>query len=327
MHNRNISLNGLRAFESASRLLSFTAAARELNVTQAAVSQQIRGLENQLGLLLFERQKRGLKLTSAGTELALSTRSALSMVYDTLDRITGKDAHGVLTVSTLGSFASRWLIPRLAAFQDLHPDFDLHIHTSDENVDLFNSKVDVGIRFSSDEEDGICTELMMHDAACLVCSPRLAEQLQSNPQSMCEQTLIIDGNQPRNSVYEEIPELSAQTCLQDLSIDQDKISQLVFTQSDNVVQSALAGQGVALTQLTLCADEIEAGHLVILYGYYRPFAYGYSLVYPQYRASDARLVAFRKWVMDETKRFREILASYSERYQRAADSPSAGQLK
>ena len=104
MPRRNISLNGLRVFESAARLLSFTQAAQEHHVTQAAVSQQIRGLENQLGLQLFQRGKRGLTLTSAGQELAISTRTALTSVYDTIDRITGSDAEGVLSISTPVSY-------------------------------------------------------------------------------------------------------------------------------------------------------------------------------------------------------------------------------
>lgn len=314
MANRNISLNGLRAFECASRLLSFTAAARELNVTQAAVSQQVRGLENQLGIQLFIRQKQGLQLTSAGTELALSARAALGSVYETIDRITSADAGGVLTISTLGSFASRWLIPRLADFQSRYPNFDLHIHTSDEKVDLFDSKVDAGIRFSSVDEPGLCSELLMLDAACLVCSPQVAQKLGANSSSICDYTLIVDGNQPRDYRNQKLTELDIDTCLDALSVDREKVTQLVFTQSDNVVQAALAGQGIAITRLTLCADEIEAGHLTILFKYYRPLKHGYSLVYPQFRASDARLVAFRDWLTDETACFRQTLETYAEEF-------------
>ncbi len=308
MSRKNISLNGLRVFESAARLLSFTQAAQEHHVSQAAVSQQIRGLENQLGLQLFQRNKRGLTLTSAGQELAVSTRSALTSVYDTIDRITGTDAEGVLSISPLASFASRWLIPRLADFQRQHTDIDLHIHTSDESVDLFGSRVDAGIRFSAVDYPGLITESLMLDAACLVCAPSLAAEIANNPEALYQQPLIVDGNSPLSHLGETLPECTAEFITSEFSLDHSRLHLLVFTQSDNVVLAALAGQGVGVSRLTLCADEIESGRLVVLLGYCRPLRYGYSLVYPEYRSNDVMLKTFRQWLDQQSKQFRDLTA-------------------
>ena len=303
MPKRNISLNGLRVFESAARLLSFTQAAEEHHVTQAAVSQQIRGLENQLGVQLFKRGKRGLSLTSAGQELAISTRSALNSVYDTIDRITGTDAEGVLSISTLASFASRWMIPRLAEFQRQHTDIDLHIHTSDAAVDLFGSRVDAGIRFAAVDHPGLVTLPLMLDSACLVAAPSLAAQINNDPQAIYDHQLIVDGNPAQNHLHEVLPECTADYITNEFSLDQSRVHRLVFSQSDNVVLAALAGQGVAVSRLTMCADEIESGRLEILLGYCRPMHYGYSLVYPEYRSNDALLMTFREWLDKQCRQF------------------------
>ena len=127
---QNYSLNGLRMFEAAARHLSFTVAANELNVSQAAVSQQIRRLEDELGVKLFVRGKGGLSLSVSGQELAGSTKTGLSIIHKSIARITNTETEGVLAITTLASFASRWLIPRLSKFQERHPDIALHVHTS-----------------------------------------------------------------------------------------------------------------------------------------------------------------------------------------------------
>ena len=136
MNRHNVPLNGLRVFESAARLLSFTTAARELNITQAAVSQQIRALEKQLDTRLFVRQSRGLALTPTGQDLLVATRPSLDTINDAIERIISGANHHVLTITTLPSFAARWLIPRLDSFQQAQYPFDLHLHTSGHKVDL-----------------------------------------------------------------------------------------------------------------------------------------------------------------------------------------------
>lgn len=130
------SLNGLRAFEAAARHLSFTLAAAELNVTQTAISHQIRRLEEELGLQLFVRKNRALTLTAAARDYLPGVRAAFQDLRLATDRLLRRDASPVLTISTLASFAAKWLLPRLASFQEAHPGIDVRITTSTEPVDF-----------------------------------------------------------------------------------------------------------------------------------------------------------------------------------------------
>jgi len=305
MSNRNVALNALRVFEAASRHLSFTKAAEELNVTQAAVSQQIRTLEKQLGLQLFVREKRSLSLTSAGRELARETADAIHRLQETIDKLTGFDSNSPLKITTLPSFGSRWLIPRLAGFQQHHSDIQLVVQTVDEKVDLFGPETDAAIRWNPGEETGLIAEPLMDEASCLVCAPVLAEELARAPEKLQNQTVIIDSNQMRGKNGSALAPLSTEYLACELKLDHSKLRVLSFTQGDNVVVSALAGQGVALTRHALCADAIQEGDLVLLSDFFKPLGTGYGLVYPESRSRDHRLEAFRRWLFNEAKMFCE----------------------
>src|SRR4029077_5963824 len=138
------SLNGLRAFEAAARHLSFTQAAAELNVTQTAISHQIRRLEEELGIRLFVRQNRSLALTPEAGDVLPRIRAASNDLRRATDRLTRKDNDRVLTVSTLASLAAKWLLPRLSTFQQAHPGIDVRITTSTSLVDFRRDDVDAG---------------------------------------------------------------------------------------------------------------------------------------------------------------------------------------
>ena len=310
MHKRNVSLNGLRMFEAAARHLSFTHAAQELSVSQAAVSQQIRSLEEQLGIKLFQRRTRSLLLTPAGQELAITTRSAIHNIQDTIDRITGSNTTGVLTVSTLSSFASRWLIPRLDDFQKKHKDIELHIHTSSEKVDLLGSKVDVAIRLAASDEPEMVAEFLMHDALCFVSTPGIAKDIGKNRSKLYEYTLAVDGAQLLDYQSQDITQRATEESLKSLRLDKDKLKMTVFGQSDNVVLSALTGQSTALTRLSLCLDDLDAGRLKIIFGHCISLNHGYSLIYPEIRTNDLKLLRFKKWLNSEAAIFRQRLSIY-----------------
>src|SRR4051794_11299084 len=141
------SLNGLRAFEAAARHLSFTNAASELNVTQTAISHQIRRLEEELGIRLFVRQNRALALTPEAKEYLPGIRAAFNDLRLATDRLKRKDNDHVLTVSTLASLAAKWLLPRLSGFQQARPNIDVHITTSTGLVDFRGGDVDAAIRY------------------------------------------------------------------------------------------------------------------------------------------------------------------------------------
>src|SRR5918995_3893376 len=169
------SLNGLRAFEAAARHLSFTQAASELNVTQTAISHQIKRLEEELGVRLFVRQNRSLTLTAEAQEYLPGIRAAFNDLRLATDRLLRKDDDHVLTVSTLASLAAKWLLPRLTAFQEAHPGIDVHITTSTNLVDFRSGDVDAAIRYGRGSWPGLRAYWLMADELFPVCSPALLE--------------------------------------------------------------------------------------------------------------------------------------------------------
>src|SRR6202047_4901584 len=167
------SLNGLRAFEAAARHLSFTVAASELNVTQTAISHQIRRLEQELGIRLFVRQNRALALTPEARDYLPGVRAAFNDLRLATDRLLRRDNDHVLTVSTLASLAAKWLLPRLSAFQETHPGIDVRITTSTALVDFRSGDVDAAIRYGRGQWPGLRADWLMADQLFSVCSPAL----------------------------------------------------------------------------------------------------------------------------------------------------------
>src|SRR6201996_7131031 len=167
------SLNGLRAFEAAARHLSFTVAAAELNVTQTAISHQIRRLEEELGIRLFVRKNRALALTPEARDYLPGVRAAFNDLRLATDRLLRKDDGNVLTISTLASLAAKWLLPRLSAFQEAHPGIDVRITTSTSLVDFQRDKVDAAIRYGRGHWPGLRAHWLTADELFPVCSPAL----------------------------------------------------------------------------------------------------------------------------------------------------------
>src|SRR4030088_2613374 len=186
------SLNGLRAFEAAARHLSFTNAASELNVTQPAISHQIRRLEEELGIRLFVRQNRALVLTPEAKEYLPGIRAAFNDLRLATDRVLRKDNGHVLTVSTLASLAAKWLLPRLSAFQEAHPGIDVHITTSTSLVDFKSGDVDAAIRYGRGHWPGFRTDWLMPDEQFPVCSPAwlTGDKPLRCPQDLANRTLL-----------------------------------------------------------------------------------------------------------------------------------------
>lgn len=296
---RHYSLNGLRMFEAAARHLSFTDAANELNVSQAAISQQIRRLEEELGTKLFVRGKGGLALSVSGQELAGSTKSGLNIIHKSIARITNTETEGVLAISTLASFASRWLIPRLSKFQERHPDIALHVHISGSKVDFNRDGIDAAIRLGALKEPGLYDELVLQESLCLVASGKVAKTVSNTIENLYRQPLIIDGSRLLDENSLDITGRSTEQALEILKLDKSKLDIRVYKQSDTIVLAALAGQGVALTRLSLCADDLETGKLELVCNFKLPLQFGYSLVCPKSRAEDPKLLAFKRWMIDE----------------------------
>src|SRR6202165_717944 len=186
------SLNGLRAFEAAARHLSFTQAASELNVTQTAISHQIKRLEQELGVRLFVRQNRALALTPEAKDYLPGVRAAFNDLRLATDRVLRRDNDHVLTVSTLASLAAKWLLPRLSAFQEAHPGIDVRITTSTSLVDFKSGDVDAAIRYGRGHWPGWRTDWLMADELFPVCSPALltGDKPLRCPQDLANRTLL-----------------------------------------------------------------------------------------------------------------------------------------
>lgn len=296
---QNHSLNGLRMFDAAARALSFTAAAGELNVTQAAISQQIRRLEAELGVKLFLRGKKGLSLTVAGRELVGSTTAALNMISKSIDRITNTDTQGILVVSTLASFASGWLIPRLSKFQEKHPDVMLHIHTSDTRVNFARDGIDAAIRLGARREPGLHYELLLQDTFCLVATADIAKAIGDRSKNLYRHPLIIDDCRLVDDDFRDRTDAAIKQAFEVLDLDKSRLDLRTYEQSDNVVLAALAGRGVALTRLSLCKGSLQTGKLALVCDFRLPLDFGYSLVCPPGRTEDAKLLAFKRWMKEE----------------------------
>lgn len=297
-------------FEAAARHLNFTAAAEELHITQAAVSQQVRTLESQVTTKLFTRQSRSLILTQPGHELLAATRPALDSINDAIGRIMGVDTQHVLTITTLPSFASRWLIPRLDSFYQAHQSIELHLHTSGKKTDLMNASVDAAIRLDAAGDPGLTKESLMPDALCLVCTPALAEKLGDTLENLYNQPLAMDGTRFSDNARADIIGMETEQYLKALPLDKHKLTIREFSSSDNVVMAALTGQSVAIARLSLCVDDLDAGRLQILFDRCKPLTQTTSLVYPDFRSTDHRLVAFREWLLAEAKIFTKRLEIY-----------------
>ena len=195
MSRRLPPLNALRAFEAAARHLSFTRAASELNVTQAAISHQIKTLEEHLGLPLFRRLNRALMLTDEGQSLFPAVRDALDGLAEAIARLRAGETGGTLTVSTLPSFAVKWLVPRMSHFQDRHPDIDLRISAKEYLVDFTRDGIDVAIRFGRGDWPGVRAEWMADEELTPVCSPSLLPGLRS-PGDLAHVTLLHEDMLP-----------------------------------------------------------------------------------------------------------------------------------
>src|SRR4051812_1836415 len=167
------SLNGLRAFEAAARHLSFTQAAAELNVTQTAISHQIKRLEDELGIPLFVRNNRSLALTPQARDYLPLVRAAFDDLRLATERLVRKDDGKVLTISTLASLAAKWLLPRLTAFQEAHPGIDVRITTSTGLVDFKTGDVDAALRYGRGYWPGLCPDWLMANEPFPWCIPAL----------------------------------------------------------------------------------------------------------------------------------------------------------
>jgi len=292
MTSRLPSLNGLRAFEAAARHLSFTQAASELNVTQTAISHQIRRLEEELGLRLFIRKNRALALTPQARDYLPGIRAAFNDLRLATDRLLRKDDDNVLTISTLASLAAKWLLPRLSAFQEANGGIDVRITTSTSLVDFRRDDVDAAIRYGRGHWSGLRADWLTADELFPVCSPAL---LEGNRPLRCPEDLVHHTLLHSSGGYDDDWRLWLTAA--GLPSDISRQPGLSFDLILMTVQAAIDGLGVAMGRTSYVEGDIAKGRLVVPFKIALPADAGFYLVSPQARAESAKLSAFRKWLL------------------------------
>ena len=285
------SLNGLRAFEAAAWHLSFTRAASELNVTQTAISHQIRRLEQELGVRLFVRQNRALELTAEARDYLPGIRAAFNDLRVATDRLLRRDDDHVLTISTLASLAAKWLLPRLATFQEAHPGIDVRITTSTALVDFRTGDVDAAIRYGRGHWPGLRADWLMADELFPVCSPALltGDKPLRCPEDLAGQTLLHTSGG-----YDDDWRLWLTAAGLPSSIP--KLPGLTFDLILLTVQAAIDGAGVAMGRTSYVEADIAKGRLVVPFKIALPADAGFYLVSPEAKADPPKLRAFRQWL-------------------------------
>lgn len=296
-------LNSLKAFEAAARHLSFTRAAAELNVTQAAISHQVKGLEESLGLALFRRVNRSLLLTDEGQALYPDLGNAFDTIAAAVERLYERDQAGVLNLSTLDSIAASWLVPKIGKFRILHPDIDVRISTSDQVVDFTSGGFDMALRYGSGPYPGMEMVVLMKETMFPVLSPSLLEKFGplDSLADLARFPLLHDDMRDDWGVWREVAGIS----------DMDISRGPSFSHSYLVQQAAVAGQGVALGRSVLIADDLAAGLLIKPFDIDLEGHHAYCAVYPKANAKRPKIIAFRDWLLTEAKeteaRFAEVV--------------------
>ena len=293
-------LNSLRAFEATARHLSFTLASEELNVTPAAVSQQVKVLEEYFDVVLFKRVTRALLITEAG-------RSVLPLLTEGFDKLAEADyllrsrqADNVISVSVAPALGM-WLLPKLDRFRQFAPNYDIRIDASELEVDFMRENVDIALRFGTGDYPGLVSECLFDERMVVVCSPALLKG--ENPLNSLE---AIQHHTLLHSTWRFDTEFGAnwRMWLKVVGLhDVDAERGPRFNLDGMILQAAVEGQGLALIDQSLAAAEIAKGNLI------RPFencvggsgetGLCYYFVYPETRREDAKVVVFRDWLATE----------------------------
>jgi LysR family glycine cleavage system transcriptional activator len=302
------SLNALKAFEATARHESFTKAGAELFVTQGAVSQQVKGLEAELGVRLFQRERQRVTLTEAGRLYLEVVRDAFDRLGMGTERLLQRQNAGTLTVTTSPNFAAKWLVHRLGRFSEAHPGIDLRVSASIQHVDFAREDIDVAIRHGDGNWPGMHVTRLCTEQLFPVCSPRLVMQAPDtlrSPADIRHHTLLhVNG---RGDWARWLAQAGFGGVDARRGID--------FNQASMAIDAAVDGQGIALARTALAIGDLISGRLV------RPFAqaveapYAFWIVCPKSAADLPKIATFRSWLLQEAEADAGRLA--------ALDSPRA----
>jgi LysR family transcriptional regulator, glycine cleavage system transcriptional activator len=294
-------LRSLRAFEAAARLLSFTRAAQEMAVTPAAISHQIKEIEDVLGITLFIRNSRTMRLTREGEILATASGEALETLVRALQKVRRIDNKKQLKLSVSPSLGAKWLVPRLDRFLNVVPGADVRLDVSHVPVDFEREDVDIAIRFGEGKYPGLRADLLFTDTLFPVCSPRLitTEKPLKTPRDLLRHPLIHLDWEAHGSPWPNWRMWMAAAGIREF----DDRSGLHFGQTSLVIQAAIDGHGVALGDSNLVADDLAAGRLIKPFelSLRAPPQYSYWVISPLENQDLPMVKAFREWVLSEAQ--------------------------
>ncbi|HEX6571205.1 MAG TPA: transcriptional regulator GcvA [Steroidobacteraceae bacterium] len=302
-------LTSLRAFEAAARSLSFTKAARELHVTPAAISHQIRGLEQFLGVTLFQRTSRRLELTRDGHLAAEHFREAFERIARGVQALRQQGREGELVIGVSPSFATRWLLPRLPSLTADMPEVRVRLVTSTVPVDFDRDDIDLTVRFGRGSFDSVVTDELFNEVVAPVASPAFVRRHQlRRPADLARVRLLQDESMRRvgrppswtqwlRAAGEPGLEIECGLCLDD---------------SHLALQAACEGQGVALGRLAYAVNDLAQNRLVLPFSRVIELDLHYHLVVPEARVEEPLIAGFREWLLREAQECRDVLAGHAK---------------
>lgn len=286
----------LASFEAAARTQSFTLAARELSLTQSAVSRQIRALEELLGAPLFRREKQKVSLTLAGKAYAREIRDALNRISNATLSFRAHPVGASLQIAVVPLFGSRWLTPRLARFITQHPEISVNLTTRTEPFDFRLDTVDAAIHFGLPEWPGARLDFLMEEQLVPACSPAFREQLGGdNPAGLLGVPLLHLVSRP--DAWER--------WFAGAGVDPGEVRGMLFDQFTPIIEAARAGLGVALLPKALTTREFERGELVQPVDAIYQGPECYYLSWPDTHEGHPPLEVFRAWILQEMQQIRE----------------------
>jgi LysR family transcriptional regulator, glycine cleavage system transcriptional activator len=292
-------LNALRAFEAIARHLSFAKAADELHVTPAALSHQIRGLEDEVGPL-FHRRTRAIELTDAGRLIYPGLHAGFESVRGAMAQLDRDRSGNILVISATVGLSAKWLMPRLWRFLRAHPDVDARVSASMKLADFASEGVDVAIRLTKQLQPDLHVEKLFQDSVLPVCSPQLVEQGLRSAADLARFALI-HYDVPTSM---HAPPLWADWFAVAGLQGADATRGLKVNVADHALDAAVAGAGVSLSFKLIASDDVHSGRLVTPFGPELPLASGYHFVCPKGHETRPKVRAFRDWLfaeMEETK--------------------------
>ena len=297
MSRRLPPLNSLKAFEAAARHLSFTRAADELFVTQAAVSHQIKALEEFLSMKLFLRKNRSLLLTEEGQSYYLDLKDIFQSLQESTERLLAKGAKGAITVALPPSFAIQWLVPRISHFSQMNPDIDVRIKAVDFDEGFLTDDVDVAIYYGRGKWSGLQSDKLHTEYLTPVCSPMLLQG---------DKPLDVLDDLRHHMLLHDSRREAWKNWIRHFHIPGVNVNQgPVFSHSMLVLQAAALGQGIALGHSVLARPDIEAGRLVCPFEEKLVSKNAYYLVCHQSQAELGKIAVFRQWLLDQVKEEQE----------------------